>query len=96
MALASGVSEATVEIKNPEGLHMRPAMEFVKTASRFHSTITVANGETKVDGKSIMQVSLLVATCGTELLLRAEGEDAEEAITALQTLVDNQFEQEET
>ena len=96
MALASGASETTVEIKNPEGLHMRPAMEFVKTASRFQSKITVANGETEVDGKSIMQVSLLVATCGTELLIRAEGEDAEEAIAALQTLVDNQFEQDET
>jgi phosphotransferase system HPr (HPr) family protein len=92
MTLASDVSETKVEVKNVEGLHMRPAMEFVKTASQFRSRITVANGDNRVDGKSIMQVSSLVATCGTELVLRAEGEDAEQAILALQTLVDNRFE----
>ena len=67
------VRETTVEIKNAEGLHMRPAMQFVDTASRFNSDIIVSNGQTDADGKSIMQMSMLAATCGTRLHLRAEG-----------------------
>jgi phosphocarrier protein HPr len=82
------VRETTVEIKNAEGLHMRPAMQFVDTASRFNCAITVSNGLTDADGKSIMQMSMLAATCGTRLQLRAEGPDADQALTALRELVE--------
>ena len=82
------VRETTVEIKNAEGLHMRPAMQFVDTASRFDSDIVVSNGQTNADGKSIMQKSMLAATCGTRLYLRAEGPDAEQALAALRELVE--------
>ena len=82
------VCEAEIEIKNAEGLHMRPAMQFVDVANRFDSEIGVSNGETDVDGKSIMQISMLAATCGTRLRLRAEGPDAQEAIDALRQLVE--------
>jgi phosphocarrier protein len=77
-----------VEIKNPEGLHMRPAMQFVDTANRFQSTVTVTNGDTTVDGKSIMQMSMLAATCGTKLKIQAQGQDAEQTIEALCELVE--------
>jgi phosphocarrier protein HPr len=82
------VHETTVEIKNAEGLHMRPAMQFVDTASRFDCDITVSNGQTNADGKSIMQMSMLAATCGTRLHLRAEGPEAEQALEALRELVE--------
>ena len=82
------VRETTVEIKNAEGLHMRPAMQFVDLASRFECDITVSNGQTEADGKSIMQMSMLAATCGTRLYLRAEGPDAEQALAALRELVE--------
>ena len=82
------VCETEIEIKNAEGLHMRPAMQFVDVANRFDSEIGVSNGETDVDGKSIMQISMLAATCGTRLRLRAEGPDAQEAIDALRQLVE--------
>ena len=71
---------------------MRPAMQFVDKASQFRSLITVRNGETEVDAKSIMQMSMLAATCGTKLHIRAEGQDAQEAVAALQQLVDSKFE----
>jgi phosphocarrier protein len=77
-----------VEIQNPEGLHMRPAMQFVDTANRFQSVVTVTNGETTVDGKSIMQMSMLAATCGTKLKIKAQGQDAEQTIEALCELVE--------
>ena len=83
------VCETEVEIKNTEGLHMRPAMQFVDIANRYDSKISVTNGKTTVDGKSIMQMSMLAATCGTKLKIRAEGPDAENAVAAIQELVEN-------
>ncbi len=84
------VYDVELEIKNAEGLHMRPAMQFVDIANRFKSEINVSNGDTKVDGKSIMQISMLAATCGTKLQVRAKGQDAREAIDALKELVEDQ------
>jgi phosphocarrier protein len=86
--LEKPVSETTVEIKNADGLHMRPAMQFVDLASRFNCEVTVSNDQTKADGKSIMQMSMLAATCGTRLKIRAQGPDAEKAIEALRELVE--------
>ncbi len=85
------VRETTVEIKNAEGLHMRPAMQFVDTASRFNCEIVVSNEQTEADGKSIMQMSMLAATCGTRLHLRAEGPEAEQALEALRELVEEKM-----
>jgi len=82
------VCEREVEIKNAAGLHMRPAMQFVDIASRFKSDIAVAKADTNADGKSIMQMSMLAATCGTKLKIRAQGPDALDAVAALQELVE--------
>ena len=83
------VCEREVEIKNTEGLHMRPAMQFVDIANRYDSKISISNDKTTVDGKSIMQMSMLAATCGTKLKIRAEGHDAESAAEALYELVED-------
>ena len=88
MTLEKIVCEKEVEIKNAEGLHMRPAMQFVDIANRFDSDIVISNAETNVDGKSIMQISMLAATCGSKLKIRAEGPDAREAVNALRELVE--------
>jgi len=82
------VCETVVEIKNADGLHMRPAMQFVDAASRFDCDITVSSAENSVDGKSIMQMSMLAATCGTKLTIKAQGADAQRAIDALRELVE--------
>jgi phosphocarrier protein HPr len=89
--LESLVCETQVEIKNAEGLHMRPAMQFVDVANRFECDISVSNEENSVDGKSIMQMSMLAATCGTKLKIKAEGPDAEQAILALRELVEQKM-----
>ena len=85
------VCEAAVEIKNADGLHMRPAMQFVDAANRFECDIAVSNSENSVDGKSIMQMSMLAATCGTKLKIKAEGADAQRAINALRELVEEKM-----
>jgi phosphocarrier protein HPr len=86
--LAKKVHETSVQIKNPQGLHMRPAMQFVDLANRFAAEVLVSNGQTTADGKSIMQMSMLAATCGTRLTIRATGEDADKAVDALRDLVE--------
>ena len=88
--LENDVVEVDLEIRNEHGLHMRPAMRFVEMASRFESDITVRSGETTIDGKSIMQITTLAATCGTKLTVKAEGPDAREAVEALRELVEGE------
>lgn len=86
--LGQTVCETEVEIKNADGLHMRPAMQFVDVANQFESEIMVSNDKTSVNGKSIMQISMLAATCGTRLVIKAEGPDAQAALDALRQLIE--------
>jgi len=70
---------------------MRPAMQFVDMASRFKSDISVSNEQCSVDAKSIMQMTMLAATHGTKLKIKAEGSDAQQAIDALRELVEKKM-----
>jgi len=85
----------TLEIINKLGLHARAAAQFVQTASSFQSHIEVEKNNRRVNGKSIMGVMMLAAAKGSEIILYAEGNDAEESIDALATLVNNRFNEEE-
>ena len=87
--MADTISQTEVEIKNANGLHMRPAMQFVDVASRFTSEIKVSNDKDSVDGKSIMHMAMLAAAAGTKLTITAKGADAQQAIEALKDLVEN-------
>ncbi|MHC4130630.1 MAG: HPr family phosphocarrier protein [Planctomycetota bacterium] len=83
--------ETDIEIKNSDGLHMRPAMQFVDLANQFDCDITVSNNQDTADAKSIMQMTILAATCGTKLKITAKGQDAQEAIKALKVLVEEKL-----
>jgi len=83
--------ERTVTIANKNGLHARPAAEIVKTAAKFKADITLVRDELEVNGKSIMGVMMLAAEYGSTLKLRADGPDAEQAVTAIATLIENKF-----
>jgi len=83
--------EIEVEIRNSDGLHMRPAMQFVDLASQFASEIKVSNKDTSVDAKSIMQMTMLAATCGTKLKIVAHGPDADKAVESLRILVEEEL-----
>lgn len=85
----------TLTIQNKLGLHARAASLFVKTASAYASAITVANPEKEANGKSIMSVMLLQAACGTSIEITAQGEDEAAALTALETLINDGFGEEE-
>jgi phosphocarrier protein len=76
------------------GIHARPAAQFVKTASRFSSTVIVEKDDERVDGKSIMGLMMLAAGHGSILEISADGEDAEDALEALAALIGRNFEEE--
>ncbi len=70
---------------------MRPAMQFVDCANGFQSEIIVVNDKQKVDGKSIMQMTMLGATKGTRLKIIASGQDARAAVDALADLIEHEI-----
>jgi phosphocarrier protein len=79
------------KVLNRLGMHARPAAMFVKAASRFESEISVERNGNTVSGKSIMGLMTLEAGHGTVLRVTADGWDAEDALNALQQLVDGRF-----
>jgi phosphocarrier protein len=85
----------TVVISNRLGMHARAAGKFRNLAAQYKSQIKVIRGKMEADAKSILGLMALGACQGTELLLKATGEDAEDALQALAELVDNRFGEEE-
>lgn len=81
------VARRQVKITNDFGLHLGPAAKFVKLASQFKSDIRVSHNGKQINGKSILDLTLLAAECGTFLDLEAQGPDAAEAVEALTRLV---------
>jgi phosphocarrier protein HPr len=78
-------------IKNKFGLHARPSASFVQTASRYRSQIKVEKDGLVADGKSILDLMMLAAAQGARVTIRAQGEDAQEALKALGDLIDGRF-----
>ena len=81
----------SVRIVNSLGLHARPAAAFVRIAGRHACQILVKKDDLEVNGKSIMGMMMLAAEAGSELMIRAEGEGAEQAILDLVALVQSGF-----
>ena len=76
----------TVIVRNPQGLHARPADLLVRTANQFDSRITISRGGEQIDCKSILSILTLGAAQGTELSVSAEGTDAEVALDSIEQL----------
>jgi len=89
------VVETSVVIINKVGLHARPARLLVQTAAQFRSQIQLQYGEKTANAKSIVGVLKLGAVLGGTITLRAEGEDAEEALKVLIDLINRKFDEEE-
>ena len=83
------VIERSVVIKNKQGLHARPAALFVQIANKFSCDISISKGKQKVNGKSIMGIMMLEAGAGSKILISANGEDAQEAVKELESLLLN-------
>ena len=86
--------EQQVTIINKLGLHLRAAKHLVQTASESECEITVSCNGQEADAKSIMDVLMLAATQGTEVVINIEGDsedEEEEAMTALVNLIKDRF-----
>jgi len=80
------VAEREATVGPEEGIHGRPAAQFIKAAKRFSSRIVVIKGDREVNAKSVMKMTGL-AKKGERIIIRAEGEDAEEAVDTLAELI---------
>ena len=76
-------------IRNPHGLHARPAAEFVRAAEKFRASVHLSKpGEDWVNGKSVLGVLTLAAEPGQVLILKIDGKgDTDEEQKALDTLI---------
>ncbi|MDQ3364774.1 MAG: HPr family phosphocarrier protein [Myxococcota bacterium] len=84
-------AEKTLLIQNELGLHARAATKLVQAATKFPCDITVTKDGHEVNGKSIMGVLMLVASKGSRVTVRAKGDRAGEAVTAICALIDDKF-----
>ena len=84
-----------IEIKNKLGLHARAAALLVQTANRFSAQITISKDGQTADGRSIMGVLTLAATQGSKIQVEAVGDDAEQAVKAIERLVNKRFNENE-
>ncbi len=73
---------------NPLGLHARAAAKFVDAAKAFSAQITIQVGDRSANGKSIMDLLMLGAPVGSEVLLSVEGDDDADETQAANTLSD--------
>jgi phosphotransferase system HPr (HPr) family protein len=79
------VPELTLTVADPSGLHARPAARFVQAASRFQSRIVLRHGGREADAKSLIALLGLTIRPSSEIVIAAEGPDADAAIAALAT-----------
>ena len=87
---------ADFQIENRFGLHARPASVFVQSALLFQSEISVRNlaSDMEADGKSVMSLLMLAASCGTRIRVSARGPDSREALQCLGSLIQRGFDDE--
>lgn len=85
--------ETTLTVRNPSGLHARPAATFVRAAAGFASEVQVTNltrdPQRSASAKSVLGVMGLGVSSGHEIRLSADGPDADEALETLSRLVES-------
>jgi phosphotransferase system HPr (HPr) family protein len=91
--MAEYSAERVVTVRNPQGLHARPADMFVRLALQFASRIEILKNGERFEGKSILSLLTLAAAQGTELTLRAHGPDADQALAELAELFGRGFDE---
>ena len=83
--------QKVVVIRNAQGLHARPAQLLARLALNYESKIEIVCRGQRVDAKSILHMLTLGAVPGTELVIEAQGVDAEAALDAIVRLVESDF-----
>jgi len=85
---AGEVVEGVVEVRNPAGLHARPAGRVAELVARFQAEVELGHGGEWVDASSVLSILSLGLTRGTVVRIRARGEEAVEAVRAVAELIE--------
>jgi len=85
--------ERTVCVRNIAGLHARPASMLAELAGKFRSRIWIIKDDRQVECDSVLSIMQLAAVCNSTLIVRAEGEDEEEAVNALEQCIADGFDE---
>jgi phosphocarrier protein len=80
-----------VTVVNRLGMHARAAAKFVHLATKYRAQVHVTRDDRHMDGKSIMGILLLAAARGMRITISAEGDDEQDALEALVSLVASGF-----
>jgi phosphocarrier protein HPr len=80
------MAERETTVGPEEGIHGRPAAQLVKAAKGFSSQVVIVKGDREVNAKSVLKITGL-ARKGEKVTIRAEGEDAEQAVQTLAELI---------
>lgn len=83
--------QRTLKIRNKRGLHARASAKFVTVAGDYNASITVTKDGTSVCGTSIMGLMMLAAGIGEEIDVTVEGEQKDQLLDAIVTLVEDKF-----
>lgn len=84
----SSMKEVNVKIINQSGLHTRPGKDFVQLAKTFESQVIVIKDDLEYNGKSLLKIMKAGICQGDQLVIRADGTDASEAIEALKNYIE--------
>jgi phosphocarrier protein len=85
------MAERDIEIINKLGLHARASARLTQTAAQFQSEVWLSRNGRRVNGKSILGVMMLAASCGTQIKIETIGVDDEAAMNALVALIEDKF-----
>lgn len=82
------MTEETIVVEAPNGLHARPVTELVKLVKSFDGTeVTIATAAKKVKATSMLSILSLGLKKGTEIVIAAEGGDEKSAVEAVRDLI---------
>lgn len=87
--------EKQLTIVNKLGLHARAATQLAKLANKFDATITLHQEEKEAYANSVLALMMLESSQGKEVIVRCDGEDAENALLEIENLITNKFNEEE-
>ena len=84
-------ADKTVVLTNRMGLHARPSTQIATAACRFNADVTITKDDMTVDAKSVLELLMLAAECGSELRVQADGDDAPAAVQSIAGLIEKRF-----
>jgi len=76
-----------VVVRNPQGLHLRPATEFARVAQASGCRVRVRYGDAEGDGASVLELAMMAIRPGARLFIEAHGDGCDRAVAELAALL---------